>query len=250
MAEWEWDQEKEKEGYEFAPSEGEEYPGGWAQPEYNMEIPRGGGSRSEPEPDLFRSLLRGSAPSAQQPTIGGGSFEELFGSGGGGEGGYGSPDVDELRAEPWSTEFEQAAISRADELSSQKYNSLRQQRADEMARQGIGPDSPFWQSEMRKIDAEQAGDSSKFRRQLQLEKVDKRQSNLREARSVELMMDMLERQRIMDMLGLSGGGLDPNLAAILGGQASEAGRAAGEASGGLGELIAALIGTYRQPIRL
>lgn len=161
---------------------------------------------------------------------------------------FGVPDIDELRAEPWSTAFEQAAIARADELSGEKYNSLRQQRAEEMARRGITPQSPFWQSEMRKIESEQARESSGFRRQLQIEKIDRRERRTREARELELLLDQLEQQRISQMFGLLGGGFEPDegLLQFLSQQQAAGGQGISSGLGGIGDLIAAWLGSQRR----
>lgn len=161
---------------------------------------------------------------------------------------FGVPDIEELRGDPFSSAFEQAAIARADELSGEKYNSLRQQRAEEMARRGITPQSPFWQSEMRKIESEQARESSAFRRQLQIEKIDRRERRTREARELELLLDQLEQQRISQMFGLLGGGFEPDegLLQFLSQQQAAGGQGISSGLGGIGDLIAAWLGSQRR----
>jgi len=166
------------------------------------------------------------------------------------DGGYGVPDIDYLRGEPWSGGFEQAAIARADELVSQKYNALRRQRAQEMSNRGIGPDSPFWQSEMRKVEQAAAQESAGFRRQLQIDKMGERRSRLAEARSVEVLLDQMERQRISEMMAyLTGNQFQPTseLANILGAQSAAAGQGVGQAAGGIGEIISAWLASRQKP---
>lgn len=167
---------------------------------------------------------------------------------------YGTlPDVEELRADPYTAKYEQSAIARADELSSERFNTLRQQRANEMARQGIGPDSPFWQSEMRKIDQGQAVESSNFRRNLELDKVQQRYSRLAQARTVEAQQAEMERQQLADLYAMvSGTPYQPSNAlaqmmAIQGQRANEGASAMGSGAQGIGDLIAAYMATNRQP---
>lgn len=170
-----------------------------------------------------------------------------------GQGGYGIPDIDELRAEPWTTEFEQAALARADELVAERYNALRQQRAEEMARRGVTPDSPFYMSEMRKVDAEQARELSNFRRNLQVEKIDRRQRNLREARSVESLVDAMERQRLSELYSMVSGmpyQADPNIAALLAQQGALAQQGQADLWGGIGDLAGEWLRGQRQPVNI
>lgn len=156
----------------------------------------------------------------------------------------GIPDVEELRAEPWTTEFEQAALARADELVGERYNALRQQRQMTLARQGVGPDSPLYGRRMGELDVEQAKELSSFRRRLQIEKIDRRQRNLEKARGVEQQAENIEQQRLMLLLALMSGGPDVlgRLASAWGQASGQAGQEAGEAWGGLGDLLGTFFG--------
>lgn len=214
-----------------------------------------GGGKDGPEADpLMRTLPWKPAPGTQGPEfpgsiIGRGAEDPANGQVVD-EAAGGIPDVNELRAEPWTTEFEQAALSRADELASEKYNALRQAKQMEMARRGIGPDSPLYQKFMDRIDADQAREGAGFRRNLQIEKVDRRQKNLAAARLIEQQADTMERQRMMDLLQMMSGA--PNLlgqqaniqqliAQITGQRAASAEAGASSAMGGVGDLLAALL---------
>ncbi|MDR7534694.1 MAG: hypothetical protein QN162_15340 [Armatimonadota bacterium] len=173
-----------------------------------------------------------------------------------GQVGSGSSDIDELRAAPWTSAFEQAALAQADELVNQRYQALREQRAQELARRGITPDSGLWQREMGRIDRDAAREAAAFRRNLQLQAIDRRQRNLAAARAIEAMMENIERQRLFDLLAMLSG--NPNyagaagqaaagLAPLLGQQAALFGQAAGSAFGNLGDLFALLLDMNRQP---
>lgn len=130
--------------------------------------------------------------------------------------GYG--DIDELRAAPWTTAFEQAALSRGDELVNERYNTTRQQRTTDLARRNIDPKSPLFQREMGRIDQDQAKELADFRRKLQLESIDRRQRNLGQARTLETQIDEQERQRMMDLLSVLTG--NPNFVGAAGNQAA------------------------------
>ncbi len=163
----------------------------------------------------------------------------------------GSRDIDELRAEPWTTEFEQAALARADELVNERYKALREQKAMELASRGILPGSGLWEREMGRIDRAAAREMADFRRELQLKKIDLRQQRLAQARAIEAMMESMERQRLFDLLAMLSG--DPNyalaagqlvtsLVPLLGQQAAMFGSGASQAFGNLGDLFAMLLG--------
>jgi len=169
--------------------------------------------------------------------------------------GSGFSDIDELRAEPWSTEFEQQALSRADELVSERYNVMRQRRAMELARQGMDPRSRFYQSQMQKIDQDQARELSGFRRELQLKKVSERERRLAAARGVEYSLDQQERQRLMDILAMISGdpnytmgasGIAQSLAQLFGQQQALATQQSGESFGNLGDLFGMLLAQQNQ----
>lgn len=166
------------------------------------------------------------------------------------QGGEGFADIDELRAEPWTTEFEQAAISRADELVGQKWNTVRQARTMDLARRNIDPTSPLWQSEMGKIDRDQAREVADFRRKLQIEKVDRRQRNLEQARGLEQNLHNMERQGIFDLLAIiaqnpgfiqSAGNMAGQGAGISAALARSLGLEANEAYGSAGDMFAELM---------
>ena len=169
--------------------------------------------------------------------------------------GSGFSDIDELRAEPWSTEFEQQALARADELVGERYNVMRQRRAMEMARQGMDPRSKFYQSQMAKVDQDQARELSNFRRDLQLKKVSERERRLAAARGVEYSLDQQERQRLMDILAMISGdpnytmgasGIAQSLAQLFGQQQALATQQSGESFGNLGDLFGMLLAQQNQ----
>ena len=164
--------------------------------------------------------------------------------------GSGFRDIDELRAEPWSTEFEQSALARADELASERYNVLRKKKSMEMAQRGLDPRSRLYGRAMDEIDRDQAREASSFRRDLQLRKIGERERRTAAARGVEYQLDQTERQRLMDLVAILSG--DPNytmgasqigasLAGLLGQQQALATQSAADSFGGLGDLFGMLL---------
>lgn len=114
--------------------------------------------------------------------------------------------LDRLLADPYSTEYEQAALARASDLASQQYKTLRQQRTDELARRGMVPESPYWQSEMAAIDRAQAQGSADFANQLQVERMNRQREALAQALQIELALAQMEKAGGGMSAGMAGGG--------------------------------------------